>query len=101
MSFLKNTISLLAVFSVIPAAFAATARPSVMANASVRRMPTMTAYINGVTGGSSSSTTTTPLLSDMECIDAYTSCMKTAETCGENFEECTTKVCFMVKCPSV
>ncbi|MBQ4069981.1 MAG: hypothetical protein IJD52_01235 [Alphaproteobacteria bacterium] len=99
MSFLKNTISLLAVFSVIPAAFAATARPSVMANASVRRMPTMTAYINGVTGGSSSSTTTTPLLSDMECIDAYTSCMKTAETCGENFEECTTKVLFHGKMP--
>ncbi len=98
MSFLKNTISLLAVFSVIPAAFAATARPSVMANASARRMPTMAAYINGGVGGATG-TTTTPLLTDTECIDVYTSCMKTAETCGENFEECTTKVLFHGKMP--
>ena len=57
MSFLKNAISLMAIFSVIPAAYAVTARPGTQANrASVvasaatgaaRRMPTMSSYITG------------------------------------------------------
>ena len=48
MSFLKKSVSLLAFFAVIPAAYAVTARPSVMnaATAASRRLPTLTAYIN-------------------------------------------------------
>ena len=51
MSFLKNTVSLFALFSVIPAAYAVTARPSVLNATTARRMPTMSAYITGATGG--------------------------------------------------
>ncbi|MBQ8294758.1 MAG: hypothetical protein IJX89_05230 [Alphaproteobacteria bacterium] len=101
MSFLKNTISLFALFSVIPAAYAVTARPSVLNTASSRRMPTMTAYINGTVGttSSSSSTTSSALLANTECIDAYTSCIKGGEACGPDFSECTTRVLFHGKMP--
>jgi hypothetical protein len=108
MSFLKNTVSLLAIFSVLPAAYAATARPSVLntataisASGAVRRMPTMTAYISGSAGttGSTSSTTSSALLANAECIDAYTQCIKGADACGPNFEECTTNVLFHAQMP--
>ena len=106
MSFLKNTVSLLAIFSVMPAAYAITARPSVISAANVasasRRMPTMTAYINGLvgtTGTTSGSTTSAALLENSECIDAYTACIKGADACGSNFEECTTNVLFHAQMP--
>ena len=68
MSFLKNTVSLMALFSVIPTAYAVTARPSVLPTNSVvavsatggaRRMPTMTSYITGTAAGNVSSGNTT------------------------------------------
>lgn len=101
MSFLKNTVSLFALFSVIPAAYAVTARPSVLNATTARRMPTMSAYITGATGGTTSTTTTTAssLLANAECIDAYTQCIKGGDACGANFEECTTKVLFHAKMP--
>lgn len=112
MSFFKNTVSLLALFSVIPAANAVTARPSMLsttsgvvgvsASGNARRMPTMTSYITGNTGTSSGGVTNTPsnvLLSDIECIDAYTECIRAEDTCGENFEECTNRVLFHAKMP--
>lgn len=109
MSFLKNTASLLAIFSVIPAAYAVTARPSVMNTATAisasgvaRRMPTMTAYYNGSTGGTTSATggtTSSTLLENSECIDTYTQCIKGADACGPNFEECTTNVLFHAQMP--
>ncbi len=103
MSFLKNTVSLLALFSVIPAASAVTARPSVLNSASSRRMPTMTAYITGTATGTTttngSSTTSSTLLANAECIDAYTQCIKGADACGTGLEECTTKVLFHGKMP--
>ena len=127
MSFLKNTVSLLALFSVIPVAYAATARPSAPANdarvgvvnsntGSVRRMPTMAAYlgggssitiggtIGGSTGGSTGGTTGgstggSSLLTDTECVDAYTACIKGGDACGGNFEECTNRVLFHAKMP--
>lgn len=108
MSFIKNTISLMALFSVIPAAYAVTARPSVMntataisANGSARRMPTMTNYINGATGSGtvSSGTTSEALLSNRDCIDSYSECIKGADACGANFEECTNSVLFHAKMP--
>ena len=109
MSFLKNMVSLLAIFSVMPVAYAVTARPSVMntamavsATGTARRMPTMSAYINGsagTTGTSSSSTSSSTLLANAECIDTYTQCIKGADACGPNFEECTTNVLFHAQMP--
>lgn len=101
MSLLKKTISFVAVLSVIPTAYALTARPSIMGNAS-KRMPTMTTTIYGSTS-STTNNTQSSLLANSECIDAYTSCMKGADTCGSEFEECTTKVLFhgkMAQCLS-
>ena len=108
MSFLKNTVSLLAIFSVLPVAHAVTARPSIMntataisANGAVRRMPTMTALISGsaATTGTTSSSTSSALLENSDCIDAYTACIKGADACGPNFEECTTNVLFHAQMP--
>lgn len=112
MSFLKNTISLMALFSVIPTAYAVTARPSVLPNKTVlgvsatgasRRMPTMTSYVTAGTSanisGGGSATTGTALLKDKDCIDTYTECIKDAELCGTNFEECTNDILFHGKMP--
>ena len=105
MSFFKNTASLLAIMCVIPAAHAATARPSVLATAtgvsasgSVRRLPTMTAVIKNSATTTSTSTGST-LLNNSECIDAYSACIKGADACGQNFEECTNKVLFHAQMP--
>ena len=111
MAFLKNTISLLAVFSVIPAALAVTARPSILntanvsgvsANGVARRMPTLTTYLaSGLVSSSSSSSSasSSALYEDTECIDAYTSCIKGADACGPDFSECTTNVLFHAQMP--
>ncbi len=107
MSFLKNTVSLLAIFSVMPVAYAVTARPSVMntataisASGAVRRMPTMTAYLNGAAGTTTTVTTAgATTLTDTECLDTYTACIKGADACGPNFEECTTNVLFHAQMP--
>ncbi|MBE6460158.1 MAG: hypothetical protein E7009_04220 [Alphaproteobacteria bacterium] len=100
MSFLKKTVSVLAVFAVFPAAFAVTARPSVMntATATSRRLPTLTAYIDSATT-STSTTTSSSTMSDTECVDAYTECMKAEDVCGPEFEECTTRKLFHGKMP--
>lgn len=95
MFLLKKSISFVAILACLPAAYAATARPSVMGNAA-RRMPTMSTYVTGTT---TSSTTASNLLANAECIDAYTSCIKGADACGSGFEECTTKVLFHAKMP--
>ncbi|MBQ7127993.1 MAG: hypothetical protein IJO18_03345, partial [Alphaproteobacteria bacterium] len=97
---MKKTVSVLAVFAVFPAAFAVTARPSVMntATATSRRLPTLTAYINSATT-STSTTTSSSTMSDTECVDAYTECMKGEDVCGPEFEECTTRKLFHGKMP--
>lgn len=100
MSFLKKTIGVLSVFSLIPAAYAVTARPSVLNGSTSRRMPTMTAYINGaVNTGTTTTTTTSSLLDNTECIDAYTECIKSDDACGSDMSECTTNVLFHGKMP--
>ena len=95
MFLLKKSISFVAILACLPAASAATARPSVLGNAA-RRMPTMSTYVTGTT---TSTTTMSNLLANAECIDAYTSCIKGADACGSGFEECTTKVLFHAKMP--
>ena len=104
MSFFKKSVSVLAVFAVIPAAFAVTARPSVtaVANTASRRLPTLTAYVNS--GTSTTVGTTSSGISDSECVEAYTECMKSDEVCGSDFQECTTRKLFhgqMPKCLNV
>ena len=93
MNLLKKTIGFIAVFSTVPGAYALTARPSVVGTA-ISRMPTMTAYVSGSTG---TTATTSSLLENSECIDAYTSCLKGSDVCGENFEECTNNTLFFSK----
>jgi len=108
MSFLKNTVSLLAVFCVVPAAFGATARPGVMntataisATGAARRvaMPTMTSYITGTSGGITNDNNYNSLMGSIECIEAYTECIKSDDACGEDMSECTTNVLFHGKMP--
>ena len=99
MSLIKKTVSLLAVFAVIPAAMAATARPSVTnaANTAARRLPTLTAYVNSVASSTTSSSSTS--MTDTECVESYTECMKGDDACGSEFEECTTRKLFHGKMP--
>lgn len=100
MSFLKKTVSLIAIFTAIPAAYAATARPSVLGNAAPRRMPTMATQISALTGSSiNSSTSSSNLLANAECIEAYTECIKSEDACGPDFEECTTRKLFHGQMP--
>lgn len=95
MSFLKKSVSFIAVLACFPAAFAVTsARPSVVGNAA-RRMPTMSVSTTTTT----TSSTTSSLLANAECIDAYTACIKGGDACGSGFEECTNKVLFHAKMP--
>lgn len=96
MIFLKKLVGFIAVFTVIPSVFAVTARPSVIAGAT-SRMPTMTTQISGNTSSSTNASIT--LLGDTDCIDAYTTCMKGADVCGPNFEECTNNTLFYGKKP--
>ena len=105
MKILNKFVGFLAVCSVVPAAYALTARPGVVNpwTSASRRLPTMTTYLTGsttVSGGSTSSS----LLDNAECIEAYTDCISASDACGPNFEECTTNVLFhaqMPKCLSV
>ncbi len=102
MHFFKKSIGLMAVLCAVPGAFAATARPGIVAanvGAASSRMPTM--VVKTSTASTSTSTTTSSaLLANAECIDAYSECIKGADACGENFEECTTKVLFHGKMPN-
>ena len=106
MSFLKNTVSLLAVFSIIPAAYAVSARPSIIAasaataTGAARRMPTMSAYISGLAGsGTTTGGTSSSFLSDTECVESYTDCIQEDNACGPNLVDCTNRILFQAKMP--
>ena len=106
MKILNKIVGFLAVCSVVPAAYALTARPGVVnpATTASRRLPTMTSYLTGTTSVVGTTTTSSSLLDNAECIDAYTDCISASDACGPNFEECTTNVLFhaqMPKCLSV
>ena len=116
MTILRKSISLLALFSIVPAAWAVTMRPSAIstttgaltataANGAVRRLPVVTgakllgtpAMVNASTSSSVAS------LDDVECVEEYTSCITGDDACGSDFEECTTNVLFhaqMTDCTS-
>lgn len=95
MSLLKKTVSMIAILSAVPSAFAVTARPSVIGTAS-SRLPSMVGTVVS-TGNTNSPNTTT--WTDAECIDAYTECLKGGNACGPNFEECTNNTLFYAKKP--
>lgn len=114
MSFLKKTFGLFMIFAVIPAAYsatarpsvggagAATARPSVVAATASRRLPTMTSYLNSAISGSTGGVninSSTIYFDDVECVENYTECITDADVCGEDFEECTTNVLFHAQMP--
>ena len=106
MKILNKIVGFLAVCSVVPAAYALTARPGVVnpATTASRRLPTMTSYLTGTTSVIGTTTTSSSLLDNAECIEAYTDCISASDACGPNFEECTTNVLFhaqMPKCLSV
>jgi len=105
-----KTVSFIAIMSAMPGAFAATSRASLMGQAT-SRLPSIAGYVNPViassgvlVGSSSGSLTASSLLSNADCIESYTDCIKANDICGANFEECTTNVLFhaqMPKCLSV
>ena len=95
MSILKKSVGFIAFMAFVPSAFALTSRLGVVATAS-SRMPRMTTV---VTSGTTTTTTSASLLENAECIDAYNACIKGADACGPNFEECTTKVLFHAQMP--
>ena len=100
----KKTLGLMAVLCVMPTAFGATARGTIntdTARISMSRMPTMSVKITDGTSTTTTGTTTSAaLLADKDCIDSYNDCIKGADVCGENFEECTTRVLFHGKMPN-
>ncbi len=104
MKHLIKTVSFLAVMSVIPGAFAATSRASVMGKAT-SRLPSIAGYVNSasiIAGTATSSSLGT--LGVSECMDEYSECVRQEDVCGEDFAECTTNVLFhlqMPKCDSV
>ena len=120
MTILRKTISLLAVFSIIPAAWAVTARPGAIsatsgaltataANGASRRLPVSTGYrlLSGNIVGTAttapatttSSSSSVASLDDVECVEEYTSCITGEDACGSDFEECTTNVLFHAQMP--
>ncbi len=120
MSFLKKTFGLLAIFSVIPVAYAATARPGttsansrvgIVSTTASRRMPTMTTYLNSAIAGTgvggntiTGSIAGSGVLDDEECRTSYDECIRDPEVCGPDFEECTTNILFhaqMPKCTNI
>lgn len=120
MKFLTTFIGFLPVLCIIQPSFAdlraggsrvsvasATGRGSVASAADIsaaaasRRIPTMisattlasTAVVGSTTAANSS------LMTDTECVDAYTECIRDPEVCGSEFEECTTSELFYAQKP--
>ena len=118
MTILRKSISLLALFSIVPAAWAVTMRPSAIStttgaltatavNGASRRLPVSTGYRllsgNVVGAATTSSSSSVASLDDVECVEEYTSCITGDDACGSDFEECTTNVLFhaqMTDCTS-
>ena len=106
-----KTLSCMGLIMAVCGANAATSRVG-MKTTATPRLPSIAGYMSGgtnaTTAGTSSTvattTTTASLLSNAECIESYTGCLKGSDTCGPNFEECTTNVLLhaqMPKCLSV
>ncbi|MBR5904633.1 MAG: hypothetical protein IKZ49_03820 [Alphaproteobacteria bacterium] len=104
-----KTISLIGLITAVYAADAATARVGVVGK-TTSRLPSIAGYVTAVgtgtiaTSATGVTTTASTLLTNSECIDNYTGCLKGADACGGDFQECTTNVLFhaqMPKCLSI
>ena len=98
MKHLIKTVSFLSVMAVIPGAFAATSRASIIGQAT-SRLPSIAGYVNSVRVISGSTTSTTGTMGVSECMEEYSECIRQEDACGENFEECTTNVLFHLQMP--
>ncbi|MBO7645187.1 MAG: hypothetical protein J6S57_02700 [Alphaproteobacteria bacterium] len=103
---MKNVIKTFGLISLIASvsdANAAASRVSVGQNSS-RRLPSISGWIvasHGTTSNANtSSSSSSSVFSDTECIDVYTACLKSPESCGVNMEECTTNVLLHAKMPN-
>lgn len=95
-----KTYGLILSVAAVSGADAATSRVS-MTQAASRRLPSISGYvIQSANSASSSSTSSSAVFSDAECIDAYTGCLKGADVCGGDMEECTTNVLLHAKMPN-
>ena len=92
-----KTLSLLSIIAVIPGALAATSRVSMVSKTSPR-LPSIAGYITANMGTTTTSSTT--YLADVDCINNYTACIKNADTCGVDFEECTNSILLHAKMPT-
>lgn len=110
MKFISNILGLMAVFCIVDGANAAlraggstTGRvSSIPVNstmAAARRLPTMISGTTLATTAITTTTTTSSLMEMTECVEKYTECIKDADVCGFNFEECTTPELFYAKKP--
>lgn len=107
---MKDIVKTFGLFSVIAAVTsvqAATPRVSIATTKATSRIPSIAGYIKGVgivnasaASSSDGNVTPTSLLTNSECIDAYTSCLKGPDLCGSDMEECTTNVLLHAKMPS-
>ena len=97
-----KALGLLSIISVIPGAFAATSRVSMVGRVSPRG-PSIAGYILANTGRTITGTQvnggTTSLWGDPDCINNYTDCITADDACGSDFEECTTNVLFHAQMP--
>lgn len=105
MKHIIKVFSLLTVFAVIPGAWAATSRVS-MVNRASPRLPSIAGYVVATNANQNNviNTNNSAYYDNTECIDKYTDCAKDSDVCGADFEECTTRVLFhgqMAKCLSV
>ncbi len=107
MKILTNCIGLMAVFCVIGGADAAlraggsrvSSIPVNATTAAARRLPTMISAKNVATTTTTTTTSTSSLMEMTECVEKYTECIKDADVCGFDFEECTTSELFYAKKP--
>jgi len=106
---MKNIVKTLGFFAIIATfsgANAASPRASVMGaiktGSASARLPSVAGYIvtGTATTSSSSSSSTASLLSNSECIETYSGCLKGTDVCGPGLEECTTNVLLHAKMPN-
>lgn len=97
-----KTLGLLTAMATVCSAEAATSRVGVVGKAT-SRLPSIAGYAvatGTVVTTTGTTTNASTLLNNAECIDSYVGCLKGADACGGDFEECTTNVLLHAKMPS-
>ena len=97
-----KTLGFLTAIATVCSAEAATSRVGVAGKAT-SRLPSIAGYAvatGTVVTTTGTTTSASTLLNNAECIDSYVGCLKGADACGGDFEECTTNVLLHAKMPS-